>query len=306
MNLFSFQHGSSKELEIFPHVKEVGLCRSNTVQLNSFVPAISDELRIYYIVDGKFEWTINQALCTLYPGDVALVLPGWEIGGANSVLEIGTVFRLFIQLDKVHGKPDVVLGRWSGLTGSERLDVTNALLRNHNHILKIKEAADILYELGSEIAAPEIGHIARVNHLIDALLILIARQSTRQLETETDFSRTLTKFEQTLRKTPAHQWTVEEMAALFGLGTTAFTEKIKSHTGFSPLNYLINIRISEAIRMLQERQVQFTEIALETGFYSSQHFSTTFKKLTGYTPGEFRKRNFLQPSNQRSTSFVAD
>ncbi|MDP9229824.1 MAG: helix-turn-helix domain-containing protein [Bacteroidota bacterium] len=37
-----------------------------------------------------------------------------------------------------------------------------------------------------------------------------------------------------------------------------------------------------------------TGIALDTGFYSSQHFTTTFKKLTGYMPGEFRKKNYLK------------
>jgi AraC-like DNA-binding protein len=56
------------------------------------------------------------------------------------------------------------------------------------------------------------------------------------------------------------------------------------------LNYLINIRISEAIKLLKKPEINVTEIALETGFYSSQHFSTTFKKLTGYTPMEFRKK----------------
>ena len=81
------------------------------------------------------------------------------------------------------------------------------------------------------------------------------------------------------------------MAALVGLGTTAFTEKLKNYTGFSPLNYLINIRISEAIKLLKQEDVNMTDIALDTGFYSSQHFATTFKKLTGYTPREFRKKN---------------
>jgi transcriptional regulator GlxA family with amidase domain len=82
---------------------------------------------------------------------------------------------------------------------------------------------------------------------------------------------------------------VEEMAALIGMGTTAFTEKVKSYSGFSPLNYLINIRITEATKLLKKNEVNITDIALSTGFYSSQHFSTTFKKLTGYTPSEFRK-----------------
>jgi AraC-like DNA-binding protein len=84
---------------------------------------------------------------------------------------------------------------------------------------------------------------------------------------------------------------VEEMAGLVGLGTTSFAEKVKNFTGFPPLNYLITIRISEAIKLLKKQDMNVTEIALDTGFYSSQHFSTTFKKLTGYTPSEFKKRN---------------
>ena len=99
------------------------------------------------------------------------------------------------------------------------------------------------------------------------------------------------KLEQSLRQNLSHHWTIEEMAALVGLGTTAFTEKVKNYTGFSPLNYLITIRISEAIKLLKGQELPITDIALDTGFYSSQHFSTTFKKLTGYTPSDFRKNN---------------
>ena len=76
---------------------------------------------------------------------------------------------------------------------------------------------------------------------------------------------------------------------LVGLGHTAFSEKVKNYTGFSPLNFLINIRISKALNLLKRKDVSVTDIALDTGFYSSQHFATTFKKLTGYSPRDFRK-----------------
>jgi AraC-like DNA-binding protein len=125
--------------------------------------------------------------------------------------------------------------------------------------------------------------------LTDELVILIARQLTKQNNSRRDFPQAFTKLEETLRDNLSHQWTVEEMAALVGLGTTAFSEKVKNYTGFSPLNYLINIRISEAIKLLKRKDVNVTDIALDIGFYSSQHFATTFKKLTGYTPSEFRK-----------------
>ncbi len=148
-----------------------------------------------------------------------------------------------------------------------------------------------LYFLRNELFNQEIGYVTRVNQLLDELLILLTRKFTQQENLQRDFPQTFLKLEETLRKDLSHHWTVEEMAALVGLGTTAFSDKVKKFTGFSPMNYLINIRISEAIRLLKKPSVQVTDIALDTGFYSSQHFATTFKKLTGLTPSQFRKNN---------------
>ena len=156
---------------------------------------------------------------------------------------------------------------------------------------KLKEAGTLFQTIHSEFLNQEIGYTARINQLIDELFILIARQLSREHHSRRDFPQTFLKLEQTLREDLSHQWTVEEMAALVGLGITAFSEKVKGFTGFSPLNYLINIRISEAIKLLKRPDVHITDIALDVGFYSSQHFATTFKKLTGYTPSEFRKKN---------------
>jgi AraC-like DNA-binding protein len=290
MNQFRLLQGSSRELEPFPQIQEFALTKNSTIQLDSFPVGISDNLEIYYIIDGKFEWLINQRNEILYPGDIAIVMPGQEIGGSKGFLDIGTLFRLFIQIERKQSRK-LTLGKWSSLPETEQITICKLLLSKDPPVLKVKEAADLFHEIRSELFNQELGYLTRINYLIDSLLIIIARQSKRQADSRRDFSRTFMEFEQTLRQNLAHQWTVEEMAALFGLGTTAFTEKVKKYSGFSPLNYLINIRISEAIKLLKRPDINFTTIALETGFYSSQHFSTTFKKLTGYTPGQFRKRN---------------
>lgn len=154
----------------------------------------------------------------------------------------------------------------------------------------MKEAGILFQNIRHEIFNREIGYVTRVNQLIDELFILIARHISRQNNSRADFPQTFIKLAGSLRKNLSHQWTVKEMAALAGFGTTAFSEKVKSYTGFSPLNYLINIRISEAIKLLKRQNVNITNVALDTGFYSSQHFATTFKKLTGYTPRELRKK----------------
>ncbi|MEJ7644226.1 MAG: AraC family transcriptional regulator [Chryseolinea sp.] len=297
MNQFSLQQGVTIELEQFPHIREFALQKNATIQLNSFIPYTAEYLQIFCVTDGKFEWAIDQREYVLFPGDVAFVLPGQRIGGSKGFLDIGAIFRLQIEM-KFSESTDSSLGSWSTLSPADQQSIERQLLVNNMAVLfQVKEAIEMLQQIHAELMAYELGRVTRVNHLLDSLLIMIARQSTRQADSRRDFPRTFMKLEQALRNNLAHQWTVEEMATLFGLGTTSFTERVKHYTGFSPLNYLINIRISEAIKLLKQPNVNFTDIALDTGFYSSQHFSTTFKKLTGYTPGEFRKRSVPNDTN---------
>ena len=50
-------------------------------------------------------------------------------------------------------------------------------------------------------------------------------------------------------------------------------------------------RLELARRLLGESTFTVKQIALRTGFSSSQHFSTSFKRLYGQTPSEFRERS---------------
>jgi AraC-like DNA-binding protein len=293
MHQFVLKQGNSPELRLFPHILELGIKKNISIQLDSFGISATNGIRVFYVIDGKFGWRIHQSQYTFYPGDAALVLPGQAFGNEEGVLEIGTF--TWIHIDMLKGENGTIIpGKWSNLSEAESLAICKILsLNNSPALFKFAEAGKILKSIQAEVFAQEIGYQARINHQVDELLIQATRQLTRQGNTGRDFPKTFMHLEQVLRQNLAHQWTVEEMAALVGLGTTLFTEKVKSYSGFSPINYLINIRISEAIKMLKRPDISVTDIALDTGFYSSQHFSTTFKKLTGYRPSEFRK-NHLQ------------
>lgn len=291
MNQFLLVQGSAEELSLFPHIIELGVVKNSSVQLNALPRAVMSGVKFLYILDGKFHWHIHNSEYTLYPGDVALILPGQEFGSSSAVLEIGSFSFLHIHAH-LQGSDEILLDTWSSLSGNEMTAISKILLlTNPLVITKLNEAGKVLKSIQVELCNQEVGYYARVNNYIDELFILLTRQLTRQNNPGRDFHKTFMKLDEALRKDIAHQWTVDEMAALAGLGNTLFNEKVKSYTGFTPLNYLINIRISEAIRLLKKPHISITDIALDTGFYSSQHFSTTFKKLTGFTPGEFRKNN---------------
>jgi AraC-like DNA-binding protein len=291
MNQFVLQYGKSAELLLFPHILEVGLKKNASISFSTFLTSATEGLRIYYIIEGRFEWRINNQPVIFYPGDVAVIMPGVPFGSDKGNLEIGAFTWIHLGIQKLENG-QIVLGKWSGLSDSEGAAISKILSLHPSPVLsRFSEAGKILKCIHSELLGNEVAYQARINHQLDELLIQVTRQMTRQNHSARDFPKTFMHLEEVLRQNLAHQWTVEEMAALVGMGTTLFTERVKSYSGFSPINYLINIRISEAIRLLKRPDISVTDIALDTGFYSSQHFSTTFKKLTGFRPSEFRNNH---------------
>lgn len=80
--------------------------------------------------------------------------------------------------------------------------------------------------------------------------------------------------------------TLEYMANLVGLNPTYFGYVFKKCMGISPIEYLNNIRISAAIKLLQEG-CSISETAFHAGFNDPFYFSKVFKKVKGISPRDF-------------------
>ena len=292
MSQLLLQQECSKELEQFAHIVEFAQKKNTSILLKSFSEECSEYLRFYYILEGKFDWIINNKNYTLFPDDLAIILPGQTLSAEKGYLEIGSLYWLHLRLPAQETGSKHPFGKWSNISSQEFVSVRKIFFLNTTPVLsRVMDAGAVFSAIRTELLNQEIGYVTRVNHLLDELLILLTRKLTQQNNSQRDFPQTFLKLEEALRKDLSHHWTVDEMAAFVGLGTTAFSYKVKRFKGLSPIKYLINIRISEAIKLLKKQDVQVTDIALDTGFYSSQHFATTFKKLTGYTPSQFRKNN---------------
>ncbi|HZX74219.1 MAG TPA: hypothetical protein VFE57_07360, partial [Cyclobacteriaceae bacterium] len=189
MHQFVFQQGLSGELQLFPHIIELGAKKNQAIHLNSFPQSTSECIRIYYVNEGKFEWRVNDESFILYPGDVSLIMPKEKFGSEKGVLEIGSISWIHIKIPN-HGNNELLTGKWSSLSETESQAISKVLLMNTMPVLsKLPEAGRILRYIHDEIFNQEIGYTTRANQLIDELFIIITRHLTKQNNRARDFPK---------------------------------------------------------------------------------------------------------------------
>jgi len=88
-----------------------------------------------------------------------------------------------------------------------------------------------------------------------------------------------------------NSFSIEELGTTVGLNRTTFCNKIKSLTGFTPVEFIRDIRIKRAAQLIISSQLLIKEIAFMTGFLDMRYFSKSFKNKYGVTPMEYRKQS---------------
>lgn len=85
-----------------------------------------------------------------------------------------------------------------------------------------------------------------------------------------------------------------ELAALVNLSPGHFLRAFKKATGCTPVRYRNKLRIARACHLLRHSSLGITQIAIDLGFASSSHFSTSFRHSRGVSPSTFRAESRTQ------------
>jgi AraC-like DNA-binding protein/quercetin dioxygenase-like cupin family protein len=83
---------------------------------------------------------------------------------------------------------------------------------------------------------------------------------------------------------------VERLARESGLSIPRFKSRFRAEAGFPPAEFVLRRRIERASRLLSSTHATVLEIALQSGFTSSQYFASAFRRVTGMTPTAFREK----------------
>ncbi|MDD6071055.1 MAG: AraC family transcriptional regulator [Clostridiales bacterium] len=85
--------------------------------------------------------------------------------------------------------------------------------------------------------------------------------------------------------------TLDDLGRLAGCNTQYLCHFFKEISGVSPMQYLIEYRISQAQNMLMHTTKSILEISLDCGFDNVSYFIRQFRKYKGMTPGKYRRTN---------------
>jgi len=79
------------------------------------------------------------------------------------------------------------------------------------------------------------------------------------------------------------------LATLAGLSRSLFERMFRRELGVSPYEHLLRLRMARAEALLNSTSLPVAEIAERTGFTTVEHFSATFSRRMGRTPGSLRR-----------------
>ncbi len=157
--------------------------------------------------------------------------------------------------------------------------VTSRLLLSAADVLEGNEALDSLFRqqltdlLATRLLAAHAGAPAVRQPIVGGLAPKVLMRSIERLRSESDADVSLAA-----------------LAADAGLSRFHFCRAFKESTGLSPHAWLRQHRLEQAMRMLRETDVSVVAVAAALGYASQTAFAAAFKRLTGDTPTDWRRR----------------
>ena len=84
--------------------------------------------------------------------------------------------------------------------------------------------------------------------------------------------------------------TLSDIALASSVSETHLIRIFNRYAQTTPITYLWDLRITQALELLERTGLSISEIAIQCGFKTSYHFSRRIREKTGVTPTDYRKQ----------------
>ncbi|WP_168121756.1 AraC family transcriptional regulator [Paenibacillus sp. HB172176] len=236
-----------------------------------------DSYELYYLFSGERDFFIRDRTYRVRQGSFA-----------------------FVEKEELHRTID------TGTSNHERIVInfTDALLFGlprcgHNGVITLPpqeqfKGEAILRELVAETQGDAEGRDVMLEALLRQLLLLVFRAQTKSSQQQehqpSAVHRMMSEIASYISANCEDSLLLKDVAERFFISPYYLSRKFKQCTGFGFAEYVQLVRIREAQRLLRETNLAMLEVADRCGIGALAHFHKLFKRISGCSPLQYRKR----------------
>ncbi len=271
-----------------PEVFRFGYAHFPTAVATNDGWAQHDGAEIVFMLGGEACWELDTGLLVpLYGGQSALFTRHTQHRITNGIYPPSSAFWIVLAGAERVAQPALLTQESSrlfqedlGRRGLTRKITDKCLesIRELTCLLKDRQ----LYTGNAMVIAEVRAHL----HLV----LIETWKAHRYKQPVVDNSQIVDQVLEAMHETGGNGVSIGKLAGKLGCSRGHLYNQFRGVVGMPPSDYAQRLRIKESCRSLTDETASITDIALENGFSSSQHFSRVFKRYLGVTPSGYRSQ----------------
>lgn len=245
------------------------------------------QYEIYYLLSGDRNYFIQDRVYNVQKGDLILVNSNVLHKTIDGFLDFHE--RLLIEFE---------MSFFDGfLVNHADLQLLDAFNKEGNILrlaeLEKKQFENCFFKIIQESKDNDIeNNIALKVYFLELLVIINkfhSRTNTMEFDHPSELHKKIAEIIAYINQNYMYDIGLDLVAENFFISTAHLSRTFKKVTGFSFVEYLNNLRIKEAQKLLAETRLNVSEIGEKVGYQSTTHFGRMFKAFTGSSPREYKK-----------------
>ena len=240
-------------------------------------------MEIIKVLEGRIKLQIGAIYCECKKGDIIFILPSM-LHGVTSLTKDAAIEGIVFDTAFIN-------------MPSLQVDFSELFHRNHRIQYIIEENDEIYDEMNLYIEKilelygtfSTNSRIQLAAYLLQIMGLLISRYSLEISIHDKNYKK-LIPILQYIDAHYAEKIQISELSKLIHVCDDRLIRLFKEVIGETPVEYIVNVRVEHALKLLAEDEFSITEIAEQSGFGSVAYMTRVFKQKLGVSPGKCKPR----------------